>query len=143
MDAAAQLKARFLYVQQHHPGHLDKLKAKSFVDELNCLLQRYTKCNTITGKKIAIRDQQALPHELHAVLHNMIGSTTERFASPLNVATTTSRYWSLHKRDTLFGANWNAYCVEWTGASVAVPEHTDSRASLRPQDGLKHQLHLP
>jgi ribonuclease HI len=107
------------------------MKAKSFEEELNCLLQRYTNGNIISKKKIAIRDQQALPHNLHAVLHSLIGSATERFASPLNVSMTTSRYWSLHKKDTLFGANWNAYSIKWTGASVAVPEHTDSRASTQ------------
>eukprot|EP00775_Hariotina_reticulata_P006364 gene6364-biopygen8162 len=128
MDTAAQLRARFQHVQQQHPGQLEKLKAKSFEEEMHCLLQRYTSGNIMAKKKIAVRDQQALPHNLHVVLHSLIGSTTERFASPLNVSMNTSRYWSLHKRDTLFGANWDAYPVKWTGASVAVPEHTDSSA---------------
>jgi hypothetical protein len=50
----------------HHPCHLAKLIAKSFREELNCLLQLillqcYTNGNIITGKKIASCEQQALP----------------------------------------------------------------------------------
>eukprot|EP00775_Hariotina_reticulata_P008157 gene8157-biopygen10023 len=65
---------------------------------------------------------------MHDLLHNLIGSSTERLASPLNVALSTAAYWSLHDKDRLFGANWNAYSVKWTGTSVVVPDHTDSTA---------------
>jgi hypothetical protein len=92
---------------------------------------RYTPGNTIDKTKIATRTQQALSTPLHNMLHNLIGSTTECLASPLNVAVPTSAYWSLHERNRLFGANWNAYSVQWTGASVAIPDHTDSSAAVQ------------
>jgi len=109
----------------------NKLEGGSFEEELYRLLMRYTPGNTIDKTKISTRAQQALSTPLHNMLHNLIGSTTERLASPLNVAMPTSAYWSLHERDRLFGANWNAYSVQWTGASVAIPDHTDSSAAVQ------------
>jgi len=131
VDTTAQLYARYLHVKEHHPNLFHKLDGGSFEEELYRLLMRYTPGNVIDGTKISTRAQQALPAPLHNMLHTLIGSTTERLASPLNVAGPTSAYWSLHERDRLFGANWNAYSVQWTGASVAVPDHTDSTAAVQ------------
>jgi len=130
VDTAAQLHARYLHVKEHHTKLFQKLAGGSFEEEMYRLLMRYTPGNIIEGTKISTRAQQALPAPLHNMLHNLIGSTTERLASPLNVAGPTSAYWSLHERDRLFGANWNAYSVQWTGASVAVPDPTDSTAAV-------------
>jgi hypothetical protein len=133
LDAAstAQLHIRYLHVKTHHTRLFNKLEGGSFEEELYRLLMRYTPWNTIDKTKISTRAQQALSTPLHNMLHNLIGSTTERLASPLNVAMHTSAYWSLHERDRLFGANWNAYYVQWTGASVAIPDHTDNSAAVQ------------
>ena len=131
MDTAAQLRARYLHVKNHHTKLFTKLAGESFEQELHRLMLRYKPGNTIEGTKLTTRAQQALPTPLHNVLHNLIGSTTERLASPLNVAMPTSAYWSLHERDRLFGANWNAYSVQWTGPSIAVPDQTDTAAAVQ------------
>eukprot|EP00775_Hariotina_reticulata_P006095 gene6095-biopygen7890 len=125
---AAQLRARYLHVKTNHDKLFSKLNGGSFEEELYSLVMRYSPGNIIHDIKISTRGQQALPQALHDLLHNLIGSSTERLASPLNVAPSTAAYWSLHDRDRLFGANWNAYSVKWTGTSVVVPDHTDSTA---------------
>eukprot|EP00775_Hariotina_reticulata_P002220 gene2220-biopygen3759 len=125
---AAQLRARYLHVKTNHDKLFSKLNGGSFEEELYSLVMTYSPGNIIHDIKISTRGQQALPQALHDLLHNLIGSSTERLASPLNVAPSTAAYWSLHDRDRLFGANWNAYSVKWTGTSVVVPDHTDSTA---------------
>eukprot|EP00775_Hariotina_reticulata_P002516 gene2516-biopygen4093 len=125
---AAQLRARYLHVKTNHDKLFSKLNGGSFEEKLYSLVMRYSPGNIIHDIKIWTRGQQALPQALHDLLHNLIGSSTERLASPLNVAPSTDAYWSLHDRDRLFGANWNAYSVKWTGTSVVVPDHTDSTA---------------
>jgi hypothetical protein len=107
LDAAstAQLHARYLHVKKHHTKLFNKLDGGSFEEELYRLLMRYTPGNTLDKIKISTRAQQALSAPMHKMLHNLIGSTIERLASPLNVAMPTSAFWPLHERDRLFGAN--------------------------------------
>lgn len=46
-----------------------------------------------------------------------LSMTIERFASPLNFNPIMTCYFSMHAMDALFGANFDAYSVKWTGAS--------------------------
>ena len=43
--------------------------------------------------------------------------TTERFASPSNCNPNMTCYFSMYAEDALFGANFDAYSMKWTGAS--------------------------
>ncbi len=63
-----------------------------------------------------------MPAALYQVIRQYTGCTKERFASPLNVHWTTTTYWSIHERDQIFGANFDAYSVRWTGGSLATPD---------------------
>jgi len=139
-QAAAVLQQRFLHAQAKQPHLFDRMQAGTFEQELQRLLTRYTSGNVIAEKPIQHRDQQSLPHELSKTLHRLIGSTTERLASPLNVADHTATYWSLHERDQLFGAHWNAYNVKWTGSSVVVPELDSAAADQAVHWALKSAI---
>ncbi len=48
--------------------------------------------------------------------------TTERFASPLHFNPGLECYFSMYVEDALFGVNFDAYSVKWTGASQLNPE---------------------
>jgi hypothetical protein len=48
--------------------------------------------------------------------------TTETFASPLNFNPNMTCYFSMYAEDALFGANFDAYSMKWTGASQVNPE---------------------
>jgi len=54
---------------------------------------------------------------------NGLSVTTKRFASPLNFNPNMTCYFSMYAEDALFGANFDAYSVKWTGASQVNPEY--------------------
>ena len=49
--------------------------------------------------------------------------TAERTASPLNFSPNMTCYCSMYAEDALFGANFAANIVKWTGASQVNPEY--------------------
>jgi hypothetical protein len=51
-----------------------------------------------------------------------LSMTTERFASPLHFNPGLECYFSMYVEDALFGVNFDAYSVKWTGASQLNPE---------------------
>jgi len=77
------------------------------------------------------RAQQTLPAPLHNMLHTLTGSTTERLASPRDVAGSHICILVVaHERDRLFGANWNAHnSVQWTGHAVGRATTLNSTAA--------------
>ena len=92
-------------------------------EELCLLLTRYHsgEITDSSGAVINLKHHHALPAKVMGMLHAIYHTTTERFASPLNVSWT-DHYYSLYTRDALFGAHRDAYSCRWTGASVAHPE---------------------
>ena len=62
-------------------------------------------------------------------LVQLLPNLKDRFASPLTVHPNIHTYWSADAKDTLFGANHNAYSVQWTGCSIAHPAHTPEATS--------------
>ena len=62
-----------------------------------------------------------------------LSTTTERFASLLNLNKTSDRYCSMYLEDKLFGATHDAYSHEWQGSSWANPEYEakDMKKALR------------
>ena len=51
--------------------------------------------------------------------------TNERFASPLDVHPSTTKYWTPFKEDSVFGAELDCYSIAWDGCSQASPPFTD------------------
>jgi ribonuclease HI len=72
--------------------------------------------------KVSMKNNWTLPPLMMAALQESLGITRERLASPLDVCTATQEYWSAHKRDMVFGAQWDAYHTPWTGWNVAHPQ---------------------
>jgi ribonuclease HI len=131
-EAAALLHQGYLHMQQHHPTVMNKLQAEPFAEEVHKLVVRYTEGTSIAkqkDRKITARNQRAIPAAMHQALQESItGCVKERFASPLNVRPDTEQYWSIHPRDQVFGAAYDAYNSRWTGASLAVPDFEQQEA---------------
>ncbi len=54
---------------------------------------------------------------------DVLSVTTERLASILNFNPNMTCYFGMYIEDALFGANFGAYSMKWTGASQASPEY--------------------
>ena len=63
------------------------------------------------------------PRNLLEGLVQTLGITKERFASPLDVHHSVTHYNSAHPRDSVFGADPDAYTSAWTGWSWCHPPH--------------------
>ena len=63
------------------------------------------------------------PRQIHALFKDGLSVTNERLASPLNFNPNMTCYFGLYAEDALFGANFDAYNVKWTGASQVNHEY--------------------
>ena len=101
------------------------LNPGTFAEELALLLLRYKEGTPVAGTKrqVKLKNHWSTPPAIYSLFQNMLQTTKERFASPLNYNTKMAEYWSCHERDQLFGAHHDAYSCHWTGYSVANPEY--------------------
>jgi ribonuclease HI len=81
--------------------------------------------NTKNDTPMDPKDHWSIHPKLKQAIQTHMKSTTERFASPLDVACSSSFYWSLHARDKVFNAQSDAFSCRWTGHSHAFPNHDD------------------
>jgi ribonuclease HI len=135
-EAVVRLQQAYNHVKTHHKRVWQELNPGTFEEELYRLTVRYTAGTSIPGTKdecIEDKHQWQMPAALMQALQQTTRCTTERFASPLNLHAGTTRYWSVHKRDQLFGAGYDAYSSQWTGCSVACPNF-DIHAATRAVD---------
>ncbi len=113
----------FRHSQLHQPdthkeyGHLD------FPTAIARLLNRYTNKASDGSKKSKLANQCTTPDRYMQAFRDGLSVTTERFASPLNFNPNMTCYFSMYAEDALFGANFDAYSVKWTGASQLNPEY--------------------
>lgn len=125
---AALLYHQYNQTLQLRPRLARRLKAGTFAKELYALMERYRDGAIIDPNNhtaVKIENHWATPKEVYRALQRTTHITKERFASPLNCSPEFTEYWSVHKRDQLFGARWNAYKFQWTGGSVHNPEYED------------------
>jgi len=102
----------------------------SFPEDVAALVTRYqTGSFSKEGPEIQIEGQQTLQPQIYQSVLNMFPNIKDRLASPLSVHPTVNHYWTAHKQDTLFGAQYDAYSVKWTGCSIAHPAHTPEATS--------------
>ncbi len=117
------LYSAFKHSQLHQPethkhyGHLD------FLIAIARLLNRYTNKPTDGSKRSKLANQCTTPDRYMQALRNGLSVTTERFSSSLNFNPDMKCYFSMYAEDALFGANFDAYSVKWTGASQVNPEY--------------------
>ena len=62
-----------------------------------------------------------LPQYISAALQQCAMVSKEKMASALDFDPGNSSYWSEHHRDTVFGANYNAFVTKFTGFSICHP----------------------
>ncbi len=74
-----------------------------------------------TNMKLA--NQCTTPDRYMQAFKDGLSMTTEEVASPLNFNPDMTCYFSMYAEDALFGANFYAYSVKWTGASQVNPEY--------------------
>jgi exonuclease III/ribonuclease HI len=128
VERAALLWAQFNYCLEQKPRLTRRLKAGTFAEELHKLMLRYENNSVINqqeGTRVKLVNHWATPRRVYAVLQSLAGVTKERYASPLNYNPDMDLYWSVHKRDVLFGARHDTYAYTRTGSSVANPEYED------------------
>jgi ribonuclease HI len=102
----------------------------SFPEDVAALVTRYqTGTFSKDGPEIQLDGQQALQPKIYQAILNMFPNIKDRLASPLTVQQAVNHYWTAHKHDTLFGAQYDAYSVQWTGCSIAHPAHTPEATS--------------
>ena len=87
------------------------------------LLKRCTNKASDGSKKSKLADQCTTPDRYMQAFKDDLRVTTEGFASPLNFNPNMTCYFSMYAEDALFGANFDAYSVKWTGASQVKPEY--------------------
>jgi ribonuclease HI len=124
-ERAALLHNNYVQTTRSRPDMAQKMKAGTFAQELALLLARYKQGVPIAGsnRTVEMKNHWATPPAIYSYLQDKWGVHKERFASPLNYHPDMQAYWSCHERDQLFGAQHNAYSVQWTGYSVANPEY--------------------
>ena len=104
-DRLEWLYQTYTTIQNTHPEEHAKLGATYFAADLAALLIRY----------MAVENsKQKQPHSpsIHPALAkaiSLIGTTQERFASPLDHSPLISTYWSKFEQDQIFGAQRDAY----------------------------------
>ena len=128
VERAAILYQQYKRVQEAKPKLVKRLQGGSFAKELYALMCRYKDVATIDSKthsKIKLANHWATPEEIYRVIQRHTQTSHERFASPLNWSPEFANYYSIHKRDQLFGARWNTYRYKWTEAGVHNPEYED------------------
>ena len=127
-ERVAMLYAQYKKTVQHKPRLMNRLKAGTFAEELYSLMSRYKDGTPIGtgGRTVKLTNHWATPREVYATIVEHAKVTKERFASPLNFSPYVHQYWSIHKRDQIFGAQWDTYKYKWTGSSVHNPEYEDS-----------------
>jgi exonuclease III/ribonuclease HI len=136
LDRLAVLHRAFERVRVARPELGKQLRTGEFPAELARLLQRYRQSTTVEGapdKRIKLENHWAVPAGVMGVLRKGLTLTKERFASPLNFDPKADHYWSVHERDQLFGAYWDAHRWRWTGSSEANAEyeHKDMDKAMR------------
>ena len=127
-ERAAMLYAQYKKTAQHKPRLMKRLKAGTYAEELYSLMSRYKDGTPIGkgGRTVKLTNHWATPREVYATIVELAKVTKERFASPLNFSPYVHQYWSIHKRDQIFGAHWDTYQYKWTGSNVHNPEYEDS-----------------
>ena len=128
VERAAILYQQYKRVQEAKPKLLNRLQGGSFAKELYALMCRYKDGATIDSKthsKFKLANHWATPEEIYRVIQRHTLTSHERFASPLNWSPEFANYYSIHKRDQLFGARWNTYRYKWTETGVHKPEYED------------------
>jgi hypothetical protein len=78
-----------------------------------------------------------VPSDIYSALSQAFTLSTEHFASPLNVVVETELYYSVYERDAIFGAQLDAYSVQWLGASEANPEYDTEAVSKALRWGIR------
>jgi ribonuclease HI len=124
------LSANFQHVARAHPELCDQLQPGTFEEEMYKLMLRYKHTK---GDKETKSANWAIPTEVAGVLITHLGVEKERMASPLTYDMRMVQYWSVHERDQLFGASWDAFSCKWTGYSECSPkyEHRDMEKAVR------------
>ena len=128
VERAAILYQKYKRVQEAKPKLVKRLQGGSFAKELYALMCRYKDGATIDSKthsNIKLANHWATPEDIYRVIQRHTQTSHERFASPLNWSPEFANYYSIHKRDQLFGARWNTYRYKWTEAGVHNPEYED------------------
>ena len=105
---------------------VEKLKPKTFAEEVASLVKRYKTGQPVPGtnRRMDLTNHWATPPGIYDTFKETFpGLRKEHVASPLNYHSGMQQYWSCFERDQLFGAMHDAYTCQWTGDSVANPEY--------------------
>ena len=88
-----------------------------FVAAVCCLLARYGHTRVLDTRRLPSAAVLAARRQLH----ELVGSSSERFAGPLSVDEDVTAYTTRCDSDAQFGAHQDAFARQWRGASVATP----------------------
>jgi ribonuclease HI/exonuclease III len=113
-----KLHAQYHHTKRVHP-QLHSRRATTFEQDVVSLLLRHQNAN----REVPPQDRWSCPSHMMQTLQASLGTTMERFASPMDRSEDLEAYWSPCIEDELFGANYDAYSVPWTGSSQAHPGH--------------------
>lgn len=115
-ERLALLWAWFNESKTQNPGLHRRLQAGDFEQEVYHLMTRYHQ-STLKGSEQSI----CIPSNIVDAVHKHIDLRKDRDTHPTAVHPSTRQYWSGHKRDRLFGANWESSRCRWTGSSICCP----------------------
>ena len=102
-------------------------RINSFPQAIAMLLQRYQDKHK-EGKYITVaKSHVGTPAALLKAIMQTFSTTTDLFASPLNVNEDMKHCCTPHSEDQEFGAHHDAYSLIWTGSCFCNPEGTDEQ----------------
>ena len=134
----ANLQSMWTHTKTTTPEVHERQRGSTFPKDVAQLLLRWRsrKLKPTVGEPSNSHEKQpahATPVKLWAALRDALGITLERFASPMDRSIHSEAYWSPFPEDALFGSNYDAYSVPWTGASQAFvgENHTECERALR------------
>ena len=133
IDRLKILHQAFMKAAGSNPGQAPNPSEESFAEAIAQLVTRYKDGHSMGACNTRLKNHWATPDGYMKALIDGLSLDTERFASPLNFTPAMKQYFSLYPQDQVFGANTNAFCCAWNGASQANPEyeHNDMDKAVR------------
>ena len=114
------LRERFQQAQKNGLHRNMSSPVQCLASEIAGLLQDHqARLKTPKASRLTLESySRILPQHISAALQQCTMVSKEEMASALDFDPGNFSYWSEHHRDTVFGANYNAFATKFTGFSI-------------------------
>jgi len=122
------LRERFHEAQKNRLHRDMSSPVQCLASEIAGLLQDHqARLKTPKASQLTLESYSCiLPQHISAALQQCAMVSKEKMASALDFDPGNSSYWSEHHHDIVFGANYNAFAIKFTGFSICHPVFDDT-----------------